>query len=412
MHGKTREIFLTRYGIWLLLAAGLGVRFIIFAWVDFMFDNDVRTFQLWGTQLATYGLSDFYTGSMWSDYPPGFLYILAAVGWLRLQSANFGAAQWELLSPVLNFFTLLPAMLADIGIGYVIWRVTRKNLFFPALWLFNPAVILISSVWGQVESVFLLPLVISLMFLRENKLLGAYMLYGVAIIIKPQALFLGPVYLFSAIAYRRVARVSLYIGAAVLGMLVLMFPFARGFDLIPVFRNMWGGLDMYNFGTVNAFNMWALAGRNWQPLDAMFLGISHGVWGVVIAVAIVLAVMAASAHDKSYRHFWLICAAVFILTFVFSVKMHERYMFPALLFTLLFATDVRRWYSYVLFGAVCTAFFVNCLAVLYAFNGGGNWWEAPALVNWMNPVSWLNIAIAVGVIIIFLLRIKKHDPIT
>jgi Gpi18-like mannosyltransferase len=139
---------------------------------------------------------------MWSDYPPGFLYVLALVGWVR------GVFGWELLSPVFNFFTFLPAMLADLAIGYVIYRLARRfsavfALAIAAMWVFNPAIILISSVWGQVESVFLLPLLLSLVFLREKKLLPAYLLYGAAILIKPQSLFLGPVYLFSAFDWWR-----------------------------------------------------------------------------------------------------------------------------------------------------------------------------------------------------------------
>ena len=385
----------------LLLALGLAVRLAAFAFIDFMFTNDVHTFQVWGTQLATYGLSHFYTGGMWSDYPPGYLYVLALIGRLRL------IFEWELLSPILNFFTFLPAMLADVAISYVLWRITGK-VWVAALWLFNPAILLISSVWGQVESVFLLPLVISLWLVREKKLLGAYVLYGAAILIKPQSLFLGPVFLFSAIDYWRennfagveLKRLALYIGAAALGMLLLAFPFARGLNFLPVFEQFWGGLDMYNFGSVNAFNAWALAGRNWQPLDATFLGLSHGVWGVVIAVVIVLGIMAALEYDRRRggTNFWLIAAAVFLLTFVFSVKMHERYLFPAILFLLLHAAEKPRWHSFALFGVVSITFFVNCYAVLYAFNGDGNWWEAPMLTRWMNQIAWLNIGAALGMI--------------
>jgi Gpi18-like mannosyltransferase len=361
------------HAIWVLLTLGLAVRFILFATVDFMFANDVRTFQIWGSQLASGGLSNFYTGGMWSDYPPGFLYYLAFAGHLRF------LFEWELLSPIFNFFIFLPSMLADVAIGYVVWRVARREvpkspqtlktsktppaaptcdwfaLAMAGLWLFNPAILLISSVWGQVESVFLLPLVLSLILLRDGKLLGAYLLYGVAILIKPQSLFLGPIYLHSAFESWRNARfasvqlkkLAIYIGAALGLMMLLALPFAQGINLMPVFRQFWGGLDMYNFGTVNAFNLWAIFGRNWQPLDATFLGLSHAVWGVVIAVAIVVGIFTAAAcggggcaaATKSKNtstsknidtpstpnsNYWLLTAGVFLLTFVFSVKMHER----------------------------------------------------------------------------------------
>ncbi|MCL2189536.1 MAG: hypothetical protein FWC16_11270 [Defluviitaleaceae bacterium] len=395
--------------IWLLLCAGLLVRFFLFARVDFMFENDIRTFQIWGTQLAAYGLSAFYTGGMWSDYPPGYLYVLALIGVLR------GIFEWELLSPPLNFFTFLPAILADVAIGYGVYRLARPRtgekqaLFFTALWLFNPAILLISSVWGQVESVFLLPLLISLVLLREKRLLAAYMVYGVAILIKPQSLFLGPVYLFSAFDYWRtqeyawleLKRLGLFVLAAVGGMLVLAFPFAQGINYIPVFRQFIGGLDMYNFSSVNAFNFWALTGHNWQPLDAISFGVSHATWGVLIAVAIIAAIMVAlEAHKRNGgAHYWLIIAAVFVLIFVFSVKMHERYLFPAMLFLLLYAMECPRRHNFSLYILASGTFYINCIAVLRAYHAG---WDFTVLTPYIVPVGWANIGLAAGLVLSFI----------
>jgi Gpi18-like mannosyltransferase len=391
-----------KHAIWLLLAMGLLVRLLAFFYVDYMFVNDIRTFQLWATNLAENGLGNFYTGGVWSDYPPGFLYVLALLGFAR------GIFGWETLDPVFNFFTFLPAILADLGVGYVIFRLAKGktmgngfSALITALWVFNPAIILISSVWGQVESVFLLPLFLSLVLLRDRKLLPAYLLYGAAILIKPQSLFLGPVYLFSAFDYLRehkyilpaVKRLGLYLFAAMGSMLVLVLPFTRGFDLMPVLRQFWGGLDSYNYGSVNAFNFWALAGRNWQPLDARFMGITHALWGVIVATVIIAAALAALELDKRRGggRFWLIVAGVFALTFVFSVKMHERYMFPALLFLLLYALEKPRWYTFGLFAAACATFYLNCIAVLHTYHAG---WDFAVLDRYIMPVSWANIGVA------------------
>jgi Gpi18-like mannosyltransferase len=401
--------------IWLLLAAGLLVRLLVFFFIDFMFENDIRTFQIWASVLAENGLSNFYTSGIWSDYPPGFLYVLALSGVLR------GIFEWEILSPIFNFFIFIPAILADLAIGYGVYRAGKKYLastslyLAVALWIFNPAIILISAVWGQVESVFLLPLLLSLVLMRQKKLLYAYILYGVAIVIKPQSLFLGPVYLYSAFDYWRghkyvlaeLKRLALYISAAMAGILALAFPFAQGFNYMPVFQQFWGGLDSYNFGTVNAFNFWALAGRNWQPLDAQFLGLSHAVWGVIIAFLIVLIIFIALETDKRRsggRQFWLIVAGVFVLTFVFSVKMHERYLFPALLFLLLYAMENPRWYTFGLYAAASTTFYFNCMAVLRTYHAG---WDFTVLEGYITPVSWANIGVVLWMVFIFYRGLHK-----
>ncbi|KKR85020.1 MAG: hypothetical protein UU32_C0042G0003 [Candidatus Woesebacteria bacterium GW2011_GWB1_41_10] len=45
----------------------------------------------------------------------------------------------------------LPGLFGDIGIGYLIYKFTKSKLF-TSFYIFNPAVIYLSSVWGQTEA--------------------------------------------------------------------------------------------------------------------------------------------------------------------------------------------------------------------------------------------------------------------
>ncbi|HVA34578.1 MAG TPA: hypothetical protein VNG31_10550, partial [Candidatus Baltobacteraceae bacterium] len=44
------------------------------------FKNDVQTFEAWALSLSSHGFAKFYATAGFADYPPGYFYILAAVG--------------------------------------------------------------------------------------------------------------------------------------------------------------------------------------------------------------------------------------------------------------------------------------------------------------------------------------------
>ena len=457
-----------------LLVVGIIVRLMSFQ-SGFMFTNDVNLFQSWGQDLYVIGFSRFYATVHFCDYPPGFLYYLYVIGWLN---ARFG---WDRLSTALNIFTFIPAMIADLGIGYIIYRVvaysrlirpkdagkpgdlpievTIKALVMSALWVFNPAVILISSVWGQVESIFVIFLMLSLLLLREKKLMASYLLFAVAIIIKAQSLFLAPVYLYSAFAYLvdnliitgadgsktrvvlwwnaftgeeptpgpwghpgakfalwgrrkhgiKIAPVAwLWLIAAMLLSAVLiallMLPFAQGFNIMPVVRLYTGGLGTYPFTSVNAFNFWGLVtnvGYSWTHLEP-----HHVAAGVIITVMLTFGTIAALYRDHTRyggKHCFFIVGALLALIFIFSVRMHERYLFPALAFFVLYYAETRKRRIFVLYTALSVTFFFNCTEIIRWLRAGAH--GSGVLVTSGPILSFANTVI--GVIILFMLLSTK-----
>ncbi len=97
----------------------------------------------------------FYSTVGFADYPPGYFYILAVVGhlWHLLFAAHDGGYA------ILRSLVKLPAILADLGVGALIYAIAarfaskRVALGAAALYLLNPATIYISALWGQVDSI-------------------------------------------------------------------------------------------------------------------------------------------------------------------------------------------------------------------------------------------------------------------
>ena len=402
-----------KYYIWILLAFGFFVR-LLATRIDFSFESDVRTFQIWAMQLFEHGFSAFYVADSFTDYPPVYMYVLYLLGALR------SLFDWQILSPVFNLLTFLPAIIFDLAIGFLLYKMAKGEklgLFIAFLWVFNPAVILISGVWGQVESVFTFLLLLSLYFMQQKKLPVSYAIYGLAILTKPQSLFLGSVFLYYAYDYFKEGKSSketiIYFAKSLAAGVGVMIVVSLPFGLLATFNQMIYGMDLYNFATVNAFNFWALIGANWTPLDNAFLGFSYGLVGILIVFVIICASIWALHLDKTKhkgQHFYLIVATLFIIIFVFSVKMHERYLFPGLLFLLVYYMENGKKaikYFYLFFS---TTFFINCVEILRWLRGG----FTLDIIERSTPIiSFINVVLAIGLLVYIAKKINmKNDSET
>lgn len=67
-------------GLLVLLLGALAVRVLLVATTDgYLYDTN--TFSAWAGLLNERGLSGFYTGGFFADYPPGYMFVLwAAAG--------------------------------------------------------------------------------------------------------------------------------------------------------------------------------------------------------------------------------------------------------------------------------------------------------------------------------------------
>ena len=139
------------------------------------------------------GFSEFYKSESFTDYPPGYMYILYVIGAIR---SLFGMAYD---SAATRLLVKLPAIIADMGAGWLIYRVASRHTkeigaaVISAVYLFCPAVILDSAVWGQTDAVFTFFVALVCYLVTERKLIPSYFVFAVGILIKPQTLIFTPV---------------------------------------------------------------------------------------------------------------------------------------------------------------------------------------------------------------------------
>lgn len=356
----------------LLFCVSLAIR-LTAAGLSHGFNTDTACFAFWADRIYQVGPGAFYSPDVFTDYPPGYMYFLYPLGALR------SLLKIEYYSPAHLILLKLPSIFCDLGCGWLIWRESRrkctprKALLLCAVYLFNPAVILNSSVWGQVDAISTFALAVLCLSLVHERLVPAYAAFLAALLIKPQALFLAPLLLaamvdqlilkdFSLINFLR----SLAYGILMLCSFVLL---CAPFGLDNVWEQYITTVASYSYAAVNAYNFWGLAGLNWISQNNTFMELPYYVYGFGAIFAAVLVMFYYSfRHRKNQEKYPILAAFLIIIIFMFSVRMHERYLYPAMLF-LLFAFLYRpSWKLFFCYAGFSLLHFYNTADVLYFYD--------------------------------------------
>ena len=375
----------TPVGLGAMFAVAFLVRVVIAPHAGFY--GDLRLFQIWAARLHEVGTHRFYVEGQFADYPPGYLYVL----WL---TSKISATPGYLLLK-------LPALLADLGLAWIAGTFAARlapaalkkrwpvRALVAGAVLFNPAVIALSAVWGQVDAVPAMFVLWSLLLLFTGPRalrheIAAFLLFAVAIAMKPQSGFVLPVMLYAL--YRRYLHrrplsevIDGALGISMMGVLALGVWAVSGlpFGLGPVslLRFYSHSASVYPFTSANAFNLWGAIGF-WRHDSAgdhvmTVAGISALRFGTLLflaAAAVVLwrahRAIERGAHEA--RVLSVAAATVALLAYVLLTRMHERYMFLSLatLAPLVFLRPLRLayaglsclfvlnlWYPYAYFNA-------------------------------------------------------------
>ncbi|MFD0958312.1 phospholipid carrier-dependent glycosyltransferase [Paenibacillus chungangensis] len=358
---------LIRYLLYGTLAAAFIMRVAI-AMQGEGYANDMALFMYWSDMAVQHGISGFYHPNIFVDYPPGYIYVLYMLGLVKdMLGLADGSAAVILLYK-------LPAIAADLAAALLLYRAAsrrvdeRTGLFLAIVYCFNPAIVLDSAAWGQVDAIFALALVAALSDFSQQRFRSGSIWYAVAALIKPQAFIFMPVILLALWFNKRwrTVLISAYYGFGTFLLLALPFFWSNG-GLVGLFDLYRGTLSSYPYATVNAFNLYSLLGANWTSIEEKWLLLTYSQWGAVfIAAAVALAVYYAFvnrrklAEDRTFFLAMVLIAVVFILV----TKMHERYMFPIMLLSLFAFLQSRDRRMLHLFVGFSITNFINMSYVL------------------------------------------------
>ena len=374
-------------GFLFMLLAGIAVR-VAAAGMYPGHETDMNCFYAWADSIYNNGFAAFYASEGFTDYPPGYMYMLYVLGFIQ----NAFHLQRETAYIVLK----LPAILCDAATAYLVYKVARRHVnenvsfMLSAFYLFNPAVLTDSALWGQVDSVFTLFLVLMVLLVTEKKMIPAYFIFALAVFIKPQAFMFTPILIFGIVEHvflndysrEKFLKNLLYGLLAIACMFLISLPF--GIDL--VIGQYVDTLQSYPYLTINAFNLWGALGQNWTELNLLTSVLGYVLLAAIVAACVYIFVKARNRESK----YFFIGAVLAFMTFMLSTKMHERYAFPAMVLILLcfvMEKDVKLFVAYALFSL---SQFFNMAYVLFVYETNpGLYYKSPAVFI----ASFVNLAI-------------------
>lgn len=346
-----------------VLAAGL-IAHVIGALCYYGHKTDMACFVGWSDSLFNDGLGSFYTSEGFHDYPPGYVYVMYILGALKALFDPQGGA--------LQLLIKMPAIIADLVSGYIVYRVASKKFgndvsaVLTALVVLNPAYIMDSAIWGQVDSILALFCLLTVYFAAERKLIPAFFMFAIGILIKPQALFFAPIVILGIIdtvwlqGFTMEKFVKNLLGglAAIAFMFISFLPFGVG-EVIKQYTETMG---QYEYMTVNAFNIYGAIGKNWEKL-----GTASTVFGYLMIAVVVAYSVYVFLKSKSPAKYY-ICS--FILAFgmyMMAIKMHERYAFPGIIMLMFALIAVPTTKNFIMYGLFSLTQYFNMAWILFIY---------------------------------------------
>jgi len=330
---------------------------------------DMGSYIQWYDYIAGHGIVRSL-GEEFSGYNPPFIYLLA----LATLTQSFLPKVWAIKLIPFAFDIL------SVVFTYKIVRLRfpegrRPVLAALVMWV-APTILINSSFWGQTDSLYTSFLLICVYYLLKENPRAAVIAFAVSFSIKAQAVFLAPflgiLFFKKRIAWRTFFWIPIvYIAAFIPAMLA-------GRPVTTLFSTYMGQGETFSKASMNAANFYSFL----EPQDYQ----SALLIGLPLAALLLLTWMLVYGR-KAYS----LTPGILTLTALVSValtpfllpKMHDRYFYPADVFSIIVAFYVPgTWFVPIAYQIIS---FLSYLPYLFAVR--------PQTI--LPPAVWLN-AITIG----------------
>ncbi len=307
----------------LLILAG-AVRSFFISLPAFKIDMDAWV--AWAYRLAELGVHQFYSTQVWTNYTPGYLYILYILGIFNSLLA--------LNQQTVILFIKLISIAFELGLAFMLYakfkEISQKQkLILICFLLFNPSLIFNSTVWGQIDGILSFFLILAVYYLQNSRHQKSSLSYAYAFLIKPQSIAIAPLYLIELMKNRSLKKAKQIIIPGVWLFFILAIPFFLGDPIFGIFKLIFQMSQDYPATSLFAYNLWGIVGF-WVDDLKTFGPFSYRMIGTLLYLGAIIAVIYLGLKRKAN---YFLLAALLCLSFYFlPTRVHERYLYPAIPF--------------------------------------------------------------------------------
>lgn len=253
-------------------------------------------------------------------------------------------------------------------LGLELLRRPRPALIAAGVCWLLPPLMLDTAFWGQTDSWMLAGAVLSMWLMVRGRWGWAGLCLGITALLKPQAVLMGPVVVFAAIALPAPAgqatkgvflRLGKVLAAGLGTVTILSLPWTLADGLAWLNQAYSENFKILPLTTLKAFNAWYLAAlwgdasMSFTVLDSQqaVLGLTRDGWGRLFVLAALGA--AAAISWIRYRKQPAVATTVFAglwlwSVFIWPTRVHERYIVLCMPMVVLAAMAVRRLWPAVI----------------------------------------------------------------
>lgn len=324
--------------LFVLSIALVGLALVIRFQLKEFTNRDMLVFEEWYAHLYNYGWKGLADGNF-SNYPPAYLYLL----WLStLLSSWLGRVYAIKLIPTL--FDLLSA--------FVIFRMAclrhdgDTSFFGAASFFILPTIMFNSTGWGQIDSLYTSFLLVCVYLLLNEKPFWAMAAFGLAFSFKSQSIFLLP--FLGILLLKGKIRWSHF----------LLIPVVYAIMGIPIawIGRSWASILSIYVGQVGQFRILSFNAPNlyiFIPNEFYEIGMMAGLIVFFIGMAIWGWNNWRANFPLTHRYIILTAFTSLALVPFLLPTMHERYFYPADVFSLAAACFIPEiWFVSIMYQVI------------------------------------------------------------
>lgn len=355
-----------------LVLLGLAIRLLLTPIPGFKIDVDAWV--AWAVRLHEVGFANFYSNHIFTVFAPGYLYILSFLGFIK--------SIFNINGELFYLVVKLPNIISEIILAILVYKFMQNHSLkiarlSAAAIIFNPGFIFNSSIWGQTDSTLALFLLLTIYFLKTQRLILSSTVLGLSFLIKPQAIAILPV--FALFAFKNFhLKIWLMLSLpAILTIYILSTPFFPINPISGLINFIENSVNEYQGTSLFAYNFWGMFGF-WID-DSQKLGsLTFQYWGFILFLGYWIIMLYFYCKER----FSLLNLATFAtLSFYFlPTRVHERYLYSGLIFLILLSFHARNKLLTILTLILNLVYFLNLYYVYIYYNHF--YFKMPSVLFW------------------------------
>lgn len=348
----------------LMFAIGLALRLLFMPAKTL----DMLAYIQWYDYIAQHGIIPSLGGESFGYNPP-FIYLLAL------------ATLTQSFLPKIIAIKLIPFTF-DLINAVLIYKIVKTRfpddnmpLLAALLFWLAPTILINSSFWGQTDSLYACFLLLAVFYLLKDRPAAAVIAFALSFSVKAQGIFLAP--LLGVLFFQKRVRWHSFLLVPVVYVLSFLPTVLAGRPLGSIFSTYAGQGETFSRASMNAANFYIFVGQR-DYKTVLLIGIPLAALLLLIWVL----VYGRKAYPLTPNILVFTALVSAALTPFLLPKMHDRYFYPADVFSLIVAFFVPgTWFVPIAYQVISL---LSYLPYLFKMRGQMGFVPVAALINFLT----------------------------